>query len=182
MGDQEGTSFPATITAGHHDAPSQVSDDDLAVADDVAAAIIRLNRMHACMAAQLGKAGMDKTSFVLLFTLASAGPLRSSALAEAVFVDPSTISRQVAQLVKDGLVERRADPEDGRASVLAASEKGRALLAHHRERRNRSIAQMMTDWPAEDRALFAGLFQRFARDYERVLPIMIDEYAKGTYS
>ena len=31
----------------------------------------------------------------------------------------SRISRQVAALVKAGLIERQADPEDGRASLLA---------------------------------------------------------------
>ena len=50
------------------------------------------------------------------------GPHRSNALAEAVHSDPSTVSRQIAALVKVGYVERRPDPADGRACLLAATD------------------------------------------------------------
>ena len=62
---------------------------------------------------------------MLLFHLCKDGPQRSSALAAAACVDPSTVSRQVADLVDLGLVERRADPHDGRATLLAATDRGR---------------------------------------------------------
>jgi DNA-binding MarR family transcriptional regulator len=44
-------------------------------------------------------------------------------------LDPSTVSRAVAAMVAQGLVERRADPHDGRATVLALTPDGEALLA-----------------------------------------------------
>src|SRR5437868_6066116 len=87
-------------------------------------AMMGLSRQWAAVAAQLAKLGIDRTAMMLLGTLTSIGPVRSNALAEAVYSDPSTISRQVATLVKDGLIERRADPADGRASLLAVTEKG----------------------------------------------------------
>ena len=62
-----------------------------------------MNKMHAQVAHQMAKQGMDKSAFVLLATLSGLGECRSSALAEAVLSDPSTVSRQVAGLVKDGL-------------------------------------------------------------------------------
>jgi DNA-binding MarR family transcriptional regulator len=43
-------------------------------------------------------------------------------------LDPSTVSRAVAAMVAQGLVERRADPHDGRATVLALTDAGEALL------------------------------------------------------
>ena len=66
--------------------------------------------------------GVEWAAYGLLFQLVNDGPRRSSALAETACVDPSTVSRQVAQLVKAGLVERQSDPEDGRASLLVATE------------------------------------------------------------
>ena len=72
--------------------------------------------------------GVEWAAYGLLFQLVNDGPQRSSALAETACVDPSTVSRQVAQLVKAGLVERQSDPEDGRASLLVATERGRARL------------------------------------------------------
>jgi len=44
-------------------------------------------------------------------------------------LDPSTVSRTVATLVALGLIERRADPHDGRATVLALTGAGEMLLA-----------------------------------------------------
>ncbi|MBB4675295.1 MarR family winged helix-turn-helix transcriptional regulator [Crossiella cryophila] len=147
----------------------------LAQANEIGMALVRLNRATACMAAQSAKLGIDKTSFTLLATLVHTGPLRSSALAEAVYSDPSTISRQVAQLVKDGLVERTADPLDGRATLLAATESGRELFLRHRDRRNEMIASMVSGWPPEDRRQFATLLHRFVGAYEEHMPGLIAE-------
>ena len=67
--------------------------------------------------------------------------MRAGALAECMQSDPSTVSRQVAALVKDGLLERRADPADGRASLLVLTEKADAVLADHDRVRLEYFAQ-----------------------------------------
>ncbi|MCS7484259.1 MarR family winged helix-turn-helix transcriptional regulator [Umezawaea endophytica] len=155
---------------------------ELELADRVGLAMIRLNKMHACVAAQMGKAGMDKAAFVLLANLAHLGPSRSSALAEAVLSDPSTVSRQVAGLVKDGLVERRADPEDGRASVLVATGAGQQLLRERRRMRNEAIARMFGSWSQPDWQTFTDLLERFVGDYEHALPGFLAESGLGPRS
>jgi DNA-binding MarR family transcriptional regulator len=98
------------------------------------------------------------------------GPLRASALAENVQSDPSTISRQVAALVREGLLERRADPVDGRASLLVTTPKGDAA---HREQigmRTRHFARMLADWDERDVRQFTALLRRFTDDFERYGP------------
>jgi len=155
---------------------------ELDLADRVGVAMIRLNKMHACVAAQMGKAGMDKAAFILLANLVHLGPSRSSALAEAVFSDPSTVSRQVAGLVKDGLVERRADPEDGRASVLVATEAGQQLLRERRRMRNEAIARMFGSWSEPDWRTFTDFLERFVGDYEHALPGFLAESGLGPRS
>ena len=103
--------------------------------------VIRLQRAFGSMRQQLAATrstsgdGVEWAAYGLLFQLVNDGPRRSSALAEAACVDPSTVSRQVAQLVKAGLVERQSDPEDGRASLLVATEQGRAAYAAKQEHR-----------------------------------------------
>ena len=155
-------------------------DPEHELADRVGMAMVRLNKMHAQVAHQMAKQGMDKSAFVLLATLSGLGECRSSNLAEAVLSDPSTVSRQVAGLVKDGLVERRADPADGRASVLAVTEAGRKLIIDRRRQRNEAIHQMFTSWPDEDFKIFAELFERFVQDYERTVPALMTERGTGT--
>src|SRR5262249_38679467 len=63
--------------------------------------------------------GLERAGHLLLVYLVEHGPRRLGALADAVHSDISTVSRQVSALVKLGLVERRADPDDGRVSLLA---------------------------------------------------------------
>jgi DNA-binding MarR family transcriptional regulator len=155
-------------------------DPEHELADRVGMAMVRMNKMHAQVAHQMAKQGMDKSAFVLLATLSGLGECRSSALAEAVLSDPSTVSRQVAGLVKDGLVERRADPADGRASVLAVTEAGRELILNRRRKRNEAIQQVFADWADEDLKGFADLFERFVQDYERTIPALLTERGTGT--
>ncbi|XVV04196.1 MarR family winged helix-turn-helix transcriptional regulator [Actinosynnema sp. CA-248983] len=154
----------------------------LVLAERIGTAMVRLNKMHACVAAHMSKSGMDKASFVLLANLSQLGPSRSSALAEAVFSDPSTVSRQVATLVKEGWVERRADPDDGRASVLAVTDAGKRLLDERRAQRNQAIARMLADWSEADLTAFIDHFERFVGDYEKALPDFIAESGLGPRS
>ena len=67
------------------------------------------------------------TQCYALETLVEHGPMRSSALAERLFLDKSTTSRVVATLVKKSYVEQRADEADGRATALQVTASGRRL-------------------------------------------------------
>jgi DNA-binding MarR family transcriptional regulator len=158
-------------------APPLPDTEEIQLAARLGDAMIGLNRQWAAVASQLAKLGIDKTAMVLLGALTGIGPVRSNALAEAVYSDPSTISRQVAALVRDGLIERRADPDDGRASLLAVTDKGRQLVETRHRQKSCSIARMIAHWPADDREQFAELLERFVADHERNIPNFINECA-----
>jgi DNA-binding MarR family transcriptional regulator len=76
-------------------------------------------------------AGMDSGVFSALAYLARAEPrgrMRLSELLELMhprYSQPG-LSRLVQRMEADGLVERRADPDDGRATVLQMTRAGRA--------------------------------------------------------
>jgi DNA-binding MarR family transcriptional regulator len=162
----ETTSGPAMPNAAEIQLGARVGD-----------AMMALGRQWAAVASQLSKIGIDKTSMTLLSALTSIGPVRSNVLAEAVYSDPSTISRQVAALVKDGLIERRADPADGRASLLAVTAEGRELLESRHRQRSCSLARMLAHWPEGDLEQFTDLLERFVADHERSIPNFINEQA-----
>ncbi|GLZ40335.1 MarR family transcriptional regulator [Actinokineospora sp. NBRC 105648] len=143
----------------------------------LASVLFAFGKQQATIAARMSKVGIDRSSIVLLKNLVALGPSRSSALAEAIHSDPSTVSRQVATLVKDGLVERRADPEDGRASLLAVTEAGTALLTEQRARMALSLARMVSHWDPADLDTFVVLFERFLADHANYLPTFITECA-----
>jgi DNA-binding MarR family transcriptional regulator len=139
--------------------------DELAVASRIGTGLARLIRLIERSATVRGD-DLDRPSFMLLHTLVCLGACRVTALAAAVRSDPSTVSRQAAHLVSLGLVERRADPADGRASLLAITDAGTALLERARQRRDARIAAIIESWQHAERAQFAELIDRFTAGYE----------------
>lgn len=138
---------------------------ELAVASRIGTGLARLIRLIERSDSVRGN-DLDRPSFMLLHTLVCVGASRVTALAVAVRSDPSTVSRQAAHLVGLGLVERRADPGDGRASLLAITEAGAAHLERARARRDARIAAVIESWQHAERAQFAELIDRFTAGYE----------------
>jgi len=150
---------------------------EIAAGRRLAGAIFGLGKQQATLGYRMSKAGVDRSTIMLIKTLVVLGPSRSSALAAAVHSDPSTVSRQIAALVRDGLVERRADPVDGRASVLVPTEAGIEVLEEQRRRLGLALARVVQQWAPEDVDKFLDLLDRFVADHERHLPTMINECA-----
>jgi DNA-binding MarR family transcriptional regulator len=120
-----------------------------------------------------GGDGLPWSTYMLLFHLISGGPRRAGALAEAACIDPSTVSRQVDSLVRLGLVERRADPRDGRATVLAATDAGVAMQQRMRAGRDRMMALILDSWSDQDVHQLVTLLQRFNTDLVAELPNIV---------
>lgn len=122
----------------------------------------RARAVSAKNAAQLHP-DLDPAALGLLALLQDAGPLRASDLVGRLGLDKSTVSRQVTGLAALGLVDRAADPEDGRAQVLTPSAEGAARLARIRDARRARWEQDLSDWPASDVATLGELLGRLNR-------------------
>jgi DNA-binding MarR family transcriptional regulator len=88
---------------------------------------------------------------LLLARLVMDGPRRATDLAADTLLDLSTVSRRTRSLVDRGLVERRADPEDGRGALLTATSAGFAALEQYRRERDSEVAAVIQGWQPEDR-------------------------------
>ncbi|MEV6274396.1 MarR family transcriptional regulator [Nocardia sp. NPDC051832] len=142
--------------------------------DTIAVQLTRLQRLRERTAVQVrNTAGVDPAAFAILFRLLCDGPMRSGALADALYSDASTISRQVAQLVERQLLRRTADPADGRASVLVVTDRGREVAEDIRLRRRANLTRVLADWSPEHRNQFAELLRQFVDDFDRVRPSMV---------
>jgi DNA-binding MarR family transcriptional regulator len=133
--------------------------------------LVRFARLGARAKGMLhvGDLGAEFSALMLLFPLRNLGPMRVTDLAEIKDADPSTISRQAAQLVKAGLVHREADPADGRASRLAVTPEGLAACLQLHEARNALISNALRDWPVERVRTFADLFEEFNSSVEALV-------------
>ncbi|MFF3868317.1 MarR family winged helix-turn-helix transcriptional regulator [Micromonospora sp. NPDC001898] len=105
----------------------------------------------------------------MLIQIDQAAGCHARELASRTGLDPSTVSRAVASLVSHGLVERRTDPADRRASWLATTPKGQSALADANGWYAELIERALADWtPGEVAALCAAL-GRFTRDLDVAL-------------
>jgi DNA-binding MarR family transcriptional regulator len=138
-----------------------------AVADEVLDLMRTVRKAKARMAADAG-GDVESATRLLLHTVAAGGPARTSALAASVHSDLSTVSRQVAALVTAGLLERRADPADGRACLLALTPAGEAAVAEHLAGRAAFFAQVLDGWTEDEMGQFSGLLARFTASYDQV--------------
>jgi DNA-binding MarR family transcriptional regulator len=108
---------------------------------------------------------VDWSAQLLINSVVAHGPMRIKELAEQAQSDPSTVSRHVTQLVRDGFLERHADADDGRATVLTATDKARRSVADRKKLRNDHYEQMLRDWQESDRTQLAVLLGRFIDDF-----------------
>ena len=106
---------------------------------------------------------LDGAAYGLLALLQDSGPLRASDLVARLGLDKSTVSRQVSSLVDLGLVDRTADPEDGRAQVLTPSAEGSARLNRIRDARRARWESDLSGWDTDDVATLALLLGRLNR-------------------
>jgi len=104
---------------------------------------------------------LDRAAYVILRQLEKDGPLNVSALAAALNLDGSTVTRQVTALQNDGLIERRRDPNDGRGTVIAATALGLEQVDAVRQARRLVYGTVLKDYTPEEKRELAVVLERF---------------------
>jgi DNA-binding MarR family transcriptional regulator len=127
-----------------------------AAGEDVLVGLWRVIRRLKSSAAALGG---DPAALHVIHMVKEHGPLRLTALAEA-----ATVSRHVQHLEAAGHLARTTDPDDRRATLIAVTESGQALLGEALAARGRLLDDALAGWPEADRAALARLLARLAED------------------
>jgi DNA-binding MarR family transcriptional regulator len=155
-------------------APTATPAGEYEVADKLGRELVRFARLINHFKTHVTKPtrGVEGAAYPLLGSLVFDGPRRMTALAEAVHSDPSTVSRQISTLVSSGLVERQADPVDGRACLLAATAQGHELFDELRRKRTEHLAALLSGWDRGDQLRLVELFGRLNTDIESYQPDM----------
>ena len=118
-----------------------------------------------------GERALERPALMCMFALAEHHQIRPSALAENLYVDLSTASRQLAALEAEGWVTRERDPDDRRAFLVRMTDEGRRVLHANMAARRAKLAELLTDWTEDDRRDFARLLGQLNVNLHQQHPI-----------
>ncbi|MFI2752944.1 MarR family winged helix-turn-helix transcriptional regulator [Cellulomonas sp. P22] len=109
---------------------------------------------------------LDRSAYTLLSRLMIEGPMSIGELSEAFDLDTSTVHRQTASAMRDGLVERIPDPDGGLARKFRVTDEGRDRVEAERDANTVALGRIFRDWDDTDVTRLAELLGRFNSDIE----------------
>lgn len=95
--------------------------------------------------------GLTPTRVSVLFSVVRMGPLRLTELAEVEGLNPTMLSRVIAELAAQGLVRRVTDPQDRRAALVDATPEGKQLREQIISERSDVLSVQLSDLTAAER-------------------------------
>lgn len=130
---------------------------DIDTAARLRVAIGRVSRRLRTTAAG-SAAGLTPTKISVLLTVVRENSIRISALAESESLNPTMLSRVIADLSEAGLVARTSDDGDRRAAWVQATEDGQRLAQRMRRERTDALNEALEGLaPADRRVLEKAL-------------------------
>lgn len=112
----------------------------------------------------LGPLGITPHQARSLRTLHLDGPMRLGVLAERLRIAPRSVTDVVDSLVEAGWVERSPDPDDRRATVIAATAAGRRQAAAVEQVRQETSERLLGPLDAADRDALRRILQALLDD------------------
>ena len=88
--------------------------------------------------------------------------LRQKAIAEQMHIGPSSTSEFIDKLEQTGYIERRPDPDDGRATRIYLTEKGRARAYELEDERKERFAALFAALTDEEKEQMLALLDKLA--------------------
>ena len=108
--------------------PDRRDPDDARLATEAWLSVVQsYNQCSAALTRRLAPLGLSILQHEMLMNMLRTPGISQQRLAERCFSAKSGISMQVAAFEKDGVIDRRVDPNDARARLLHLTEAGEAL-------------------------------------------------------
>jgi DNA-binding MarR family transcriptional regulator len=116
---------------------------------------------------------LQPVGYKILSAIVRRGRMHAGAIAEALEIDKSVVSRQVKQLEALGLAQSVADPDDGRARFIEATPAAIESVGQKGSRMQRQLYEQLRTWSGEDVDTLARLLGRLTAGV--VVPAASDE-------
>jgi DNA-binding MarR family transcriptional regulator len=104
--------------------------------------------------------GLSLARLRVLFQLIVNGPCRMGELSHCVDVAPRTMTSTVDAMERDGLVQRQPDPDDGRATIVMATDAGVTSFEEGRRLQARAVADLFDVLDASQQAELRDVLAR----------------------
>jgi DNA-binding MarR family transcriptional regulator len=137
-----------------------MSDEHYRAVEHEIAVLFRRARARSADLARDVHPELDADAYGLLVRIEQVGPARLTDLADFFGIGKGTMSRQLRQLERLGLVSRTPDPVDGRAHQLDLTDEGRRRYKRARAARLRRLGRMLEPWDRTDVTRLAELLHR----------------------
>jgi DNA-binding MarR family transcriptional regulator len=93
-----------------------------------------------------------------------------SEIGQAIGVDRPRASRLTTELLDDGLIERRPNPDDSRYALVRLTADGKSLVDDVHTNRRTAVAEALAGFTPEEASAFAALLDRFVAAWPREDP------------
>jgi len=136
----------------------------------------RLARLHALLGPRLeevfARFGARSTDFAVLATLVrlEGSSVSQRRLGAELGLSPGTVSIRIDRLVGRGLVERRADPDDGRGAVISIAPRGRELFETCAPEHLTNARELLSGLAEDERDELGRLLRKLLYSLEEPLP------------
>lgn len=107
---------------------------------------------------------LQPVGYKILSAIVHRGRLHAGAIADALEIDKSVVSRQVKHLEALGLAQIVADPDDRRARFIEATPEAIESVGQRGSRMHRRLHEQLQAWPADDVAQLARLLSRLTSE------------------
>ncbi len=141
-----------------------MADSDARLAADLSLAVMRLSRQ---LRFRNPQSPVSLSQLSALTTLANEGAMTPGALAIRERVRPPSMTRVIASLAEDGLVDRAPHPVDGRQVVVSVSESGAELVKAVRRARQEWLAERLATLDSDKRSIL--------REAADIMSALVDE-------
>ncbi len=132
--------------------------------------VASLDRLYGLLRRMMPNDGMSLTAASTLHRIERDGPRRLTELAGLEGVTQPAMTQLVSRLERNGLANRRADPEDGRVVLVEITAAGAAVVRHRREARARGLADLLANLTPAERRKIGAAMAVFDRLYELMPP------------
>jgi DNA-binding MarR family transcriptional regulator len=107
---------------------------------------------------------LQPVGYKILSAIVHRGRMHAGAIADALEIDKSVVSRQVKHLESLGLTQSVADPNDGRARFIEATPAAIESVGQKGSRMQRQLYSQLRTWSGEDVDTLAKLLGRLSAD------------------